>query len=127
MANKRGRPRKVEELQDFAAQPIAEPINVVEVTVDADYQPTLHKLTPTATRGGFYRRNDLENTEFVANPKRLEQAIAIIERIKLHGGSWQEHNNCLTVTLGRYSECINITSPDRELEKLVNRVIYAGA
>lgn len=128
MANRKGRPRKTPDLADFKidADDNAEFEQVVEVQVDADYQPTLHRLTPTATRGGMHRRNENAHGEIAINPRRMAHALTIVGRITNHGGSIQEHNNCITLTLGRYSESINITAPDNELDKLVNRVITAG-
>ncbi len=117
MGRGRGRPRTVPELSAIHADMSAN----MQI---ADVVPTLHRLTPTATRGGMYRREDAEIIS--DNPDRMQTALRIVERIKLHGGSVQAHHNCVTVSLGRYSECANISSPDVELEKLVNRVINAG-
>ena len=119
MGRGRGRPRNVPDLDALATL-------VEQVTLDKDNVPTLHKLTPTATRGGMYRRNDQDVPTECDNPSRMAKAIKLVERIRLHGGDYQVHHNCVTVTLGKYAECMNISSHDIELERLVNRVINAG-
>lgn len=118
MGRGRGRPRNVPDLTELETL-------VTQVTLDADNVPTLHRLTPTATRGGMHRRSEDVPTN-TDNPRRMEQAIKLVERIRLHGGDYQAHHNCVTVTLGKYSECMSISSQDRDLERLVDRVINAG-
>ncbi len=126
MAARRGRPRKIELPKPIEKQIEKENIEAAKAPVlEQDHVPAYHREVPTASRGGMIRRSIVEDAQ-QSNEKRLAEALAIVNRIKLHGGSVQEHNNCVTITLGRCSECANITTPDHLLNQMVDRMISAG-
>lgn len=108
MTGFRGRPRKVK------LEQVAE-VNIPSIARD------LPISTPTNSR-----RLERREAEVEVGADRLAEVVAIVQpHVDSGSVTLQAHNNCITVRRGNHAECINIGVPDKEVRKLVARVINA--